>query len=49
VGGYLIIDDWGLDQICGEKEAVLEYRQQYQITDEIVSIDYHSAYWQKSA
>jgi hypothetical protein len=48
-GGYLIINDWGLDQICGEKEAVLEYRQEHQITDEIVSIDYHGAYWQKSA
>jgi len=48
VGGYVIIDDWGLEQICGEKEAVLEYRLGYGINDEIVPIDYHSAYWQKS-
>ncbi|MEM7537525.1 MAG: TylF/MycF/NovP-related O-methyltransferase [Chloroflexota bacterium] len=48
VGGYLIIDDWGLDQICGEKEAVLDYRQAHGITDEIIEIDYHSAYWRKS-
>ena len=47
VGGYVIIDDWGLDQICGEKAAVLEYRRQHTITAEIIEIDYHSAYWQK--
>jgi O-methyltransferase len=47
VGGYVIIDDWGLDQICGEKEAVLEYRQAHNIREEIVPIDYHSAYWRK--
>jgi hypothetical protein len=48
VGGYVIIDDWGLDQICGEKEAVLEYRQTQNISDEIIPIDYHSAYWRKT-
>jgi len=48
VGGYVIIDDWGLEQICGEKEAVLEYRLGYEISDEIIPIDYHSAYWRKS-
>ena len=47
VGGYVIIDDWGLDRMCGEKQAVLEYRQEHQITDDIRAIDYHSAYWQK--
>lgn len=47
-GGYIIIDDWGIDQICGEKEAVLEYRQAHGITDDILPVDYHSAYWQKS-
>jgi len=46
-GGYVIIDDWGIDQICGEKEAVLEYRQMHNITAEIIPIDWHSAYWQK--
>jgi len=48
IGGYIIIDDWGLDHICGEKAAVLAYRQQHGITDPIIEIDYHSAYWQKS-
>ena len=49
VGGYVIVDDWGLDQICGEKQAVIEYRKKHCITDEIIDIDYHSAYWQKTA
>jgi len=48
VGGYVIVDDWGLDQICGEKQAVIEYRKNHGITDEIIDIDYHSAYWQKT-
>ncbi|HHZ92805.1 TPA: macrocin O-methyltransferase [Candidatus Poribacteria bacterium] len=48
IGGYIIIDDWGLDQICGEKQAVIEYRQNHRITDQIIDIDYHSAYWQKT-
>lgn len=47
VGGYLIIDDWGLERICGEKEAILEYRQTHGITDAILPIDWHSAYWRK--
>ncbi|MCH8294383.1 class I SAM-dependent methyltransferase [Candidatus Poribacteria bacterium] len=47
VGGYVIIDDWGIDHICGEKQAVLEYRREHNITDEIIGIDYHSAYWRK--
>ena len=41
VGGYVIVDDWGLDQICGEKQAVIEYRKNHCITDEIIDIDYH--------
>lgn len=46
-GGYVIIDDWGLEQLCGEQQAVLDYRQTHQITDEILPIDYHAAYWRK--
>ena len=48
-GGYIIIDDWGLSDICGEKAAVLDYRKQHNITDPIIEIDYHSAYWQKGS
>ncbi|MEC8893168.1 MAG: TylF/MycF/NovP-related O-methyltransferase, partial [Candidatus Poribacteria bacterium] len=48
IGGYVIVDDWGLDQICGEKQAVIEYRKSHRITEKIIDIDYHSAYWQKT-
>jgi len=47
-GGYVIIDDWGLGDLCGEPQAVLDYRQAHQITDEIIPVDYHTAYWRKS-
>jgi hypothetical protein len=47
-GGFVIIDDWGLDKICGAKAAVVEFRDTYHITDDIVPIDWHSAYWRKS-
>ena len=46
-GGYVIVDDWGIDQLCGEKAAVLDYRQAHGISEEIVPIDYYSAYWRK--
>ena len=46
-GGYVVIDDWGLEQICGEKDAVLDYRREHRITDEIIPVDYHTAYWRK--
>jgi hypothetical protein len=49
LGGYIIIDDWGLNELCGEKQAVIDYRQANRITDEMISVDYHSAYWQKTA
>jgi hypothetical protein len=46
-GGFVIIDDWGLGDICGEKEAVIEFRRDHHIVDEIVPIDWHSAFWRK--
>ena len=49
VGGYVILDDWGLDRICGEKQAVVEYRQANNITDEIIEVDWQCAYWRKGA
>ena len=47
-GGFVIIDDWGIDNICGAKAAVVEFRHNYHITDDIIPIDWHSAYWRKS-
>lgn len=49
VGGYLILDDWGLDGICGEKQAVMDYRQAHGIEDEIIEVDWQCAYWKKGA
>ena len=46
-GGYVIVDDWGLDQICGEKQAVIDYRDAHGITDEIIEVDWQSVYWRK--
>ncbi len=48
-GGYVIADDWGLDQICGEKQAVVEYRNAHGITDEIIEVDWQSVYWRKGS
>ena len=43
-GGCVLIDDWGLEQLCGEHQAVVDCRREYHITDEIISVDYHTAY-----
>ena len=45
VGGYLIIDDFGA--VPGCKKAVMDYRQQHNITEEIIDIDGSGAYWKR--
>ena len=47
-GGYIILDDWGIGELCGERQATIDYRQLHNITTEIIPIDYHAAYWQKT-
>ena len=47
-GGYIILDDWGIGELCGERQAIIDYRQSHNITTEIIQIDYHAAYWQKT-
>lgn len=47
-GGYVILDDWGLDKLCGEQQAVVDYRTAQGITDEIIPVDWQAAYWRKS-
>jgi len=44
-GGFIIIDDWGALDMC--KQAVIDYRNQNNITDEIITIDNSSVYWKK--
>jgi O-methyltransferase len=46
-GGFIIVDDWGLDQMCGEQQAVLDFRHAHNITDEIIPLDWQCAYWRK--
>jgi len=43
-GGFCIIDDWTLK---GANQAVLDYRKEHNIKDEIITIDYSSAFWRK--
>ncbi|MEO6718712.1 MAG: TylF/MycF family methyltransferase [Ferruginibacter sp.] len=44
-GGYLIIDDFG--NIEGCRQAVMDYRMKYDITEEILDIDGFGVYWKK--
>lgn len=45
IGGFLIIDDWGAVKAC--KQAVLDFRNEHNITEEIKEIDWTGAYWRK--
>ncbi len=45
VGGFCIIDDWGLP---GCRRAVEDYRRKARITEEIVSVDGQAVYWRRS-
>jgi len=44
-GGFIIIDDWGAIEAC--KQAVVDYRDKYGITDEIRKVDWTGVYWRK--
>jgi hypothetical protein len=46
VGGYCIIDDYGLDS-C--QTAVWDYRAKEKIDDEIVNIDRFGAFWRRTS
>ncbi|MCY7352610.1 MAG: TylF/MycF family methyltransferase, partial [Cytophagaceae bacterium] len=45
VGGYVIVDDWGVVPAC--QEAVNDYRRQHGLTEKIVPIDASAVYWRK--
>jgi O-methyltransferase len=45
IGGYIIIDDWGAVSAC--KEAVIDFRTKFNITEEIIPIDWSGVYWKK--
>lgn len=46
-GGFCIIDDFG-SHASQAGQAVLDYRAEHGITDEIIQIDEFGAYWRKS-
>lgn len=45
LGGYVIVDDYWNSPPC--HKAVNDYRNQHQISERIISIDWSGAYWQK--
>ncbi|MBL7789628.1 MAG: TylF/MycF family methyltransferase [Chitinophagales bacterium] len=45
IGGYVIIDDWGAVNAC--KQAVLDFREENGILEEIIPIDWSGVYWKK--
>ena len=45
-GGYIIIDDWGAVKAC--QQAVFDYRNQNNISEEINEIDGIGVFWQKN-
>lgn len=47
VGGYVILDDYGVLPPC--REAVLDYRRQHGIEDELITIDWTGAFWKKTS
>lgn len=46
-GGFLIVDDYGAVPAC--REAVLDFRSEHKINDEVIRIDWGGVYWQKTA
>lgn len=44
-GGFLIIDDWGAVEGC--RRAVMDYRKEHGITEEIIDIDGQGVYWKR--
>ena len=47
VGGYLIVDDYGIAPSC--YHAVNDFRRKHQISDRIIQIDGWGVYWQRSS
>lgn len=46
IGGFCIIDDYAL---IGARTAVIDYRKEHNITDEIIKIDDTGVYWKKTS
>lgn len=46
-GGYIIVDDFGAIDAC--KQAVMDFREERNITDKIRTVDWTGAYWKKNS
>jgi O-methyltransferase len=46
VGGYIIVDDWKTVPAC--RQAAIDFRRENSINDEIIDIDWASAFWKKT-
>ena len=46
IGGYIIIDDYGSVEAC--RKAVIDFRAERGIEDEIRTVDWTGVYWQKT-
>ena len=46
-GGYVIVDDYGNDQLPACRQAVDDYRAEHSIAEPIVRIDWTGAYWKR--
>ena len=47
VGGYLIVDDYGVVPAC--QAAVHDFRDRWRIKEPIVEVDWTAVYWRKLA
>jgi O-methyltransferase len=47
IGGFIIIDDFGA--VPGCRQAVLDYRQNHHIREEIHEIDWEAVFWRREA
>jgi hypothetical protein len=46
IGGYIIVDDYAAIKPC--RQAVEDYREKNNISDEIIQIDWAGAYWKRT-
>jgi O-methyltransferase len=47
-GGFVIIDDYGNNDLAGCRQAVTDYRDRFGVTEPITAVDWTGAYWRKA-
>lgn len=46
IGGYIVVDDFNCYPYC--RQAVLDYRKKFKISDKIIDIDWSAIYWKRT-